>query len=135
MIENQITRPNLKGGRDQATFSPTPKLWFIWESTSFGSLTVFSFSFVGKNQQRKWEDEPLCSVKRFCIHFYPPWTGTGWSNWTDIIFGLITPDRSHSMKWDRCPFSHYIWTFWYIVSKNSNRFHKIFSDWCIGGVS
>ena len=59
---------------------------------------------------------------------------TGWSNWTEIIFDLITPDRRHPMKWDRCPFSHYIWTFWYIVSKNSNRLLTIFTDWCIGGV-
>ena len=59
---------------------------------------------------------------------------TGWSNWTGIIFDLITPDWRHPMRWDRCPFSHYIWTFWYIVSKNSNRFHTIFTDWCIGGV-
>ena len=29
---------------------------------------------------------------------------TGWFNWTDIIFDLITPDRRHPMKWDRCPF-------------------------------
>ena len=59
---------------------------------------------------------------------------TGWSNWTDIIFDLITRDWRHPMRWDRCPFSHYIWTFWYIVSNNSNRFYTIFTDWCIGGV-
>ena len=38
------------------------------------------------------------------------------------------------MKWDRSPFSPDIRTFWYIVSKNSNRFYIIFTDLCVGGL-
>ena len=59
---------------------------------------------------------------------------TGWSNWTEISFDLITPARRHPMKWDRSPFSPDIRTFWYIVSKNSNRFYIIFTDLCVGGL-
>ena len=36
--------------------------------------------------------------------------------------------------WDRSPFSPDIRTFWYIVSKNSNRFNVTFTDWWIGGL-
>ena len=54
---------------------------------------------------------------------------TGWSNWTGIRFDLITLARKHPMKWYRSPFSPDIRTFWYIVSKNSNRFYMIFTDW------
>ena len=38
------------------------------------------------------------------------------------------------MKWDRSPFSPDIRTFWYIVSKNSNRFYIIFTDGCVRGL-
>ena len=58
----------------------------------------------------------------------------GWSNWTGISFDLITLAKRHTMKCDRSPFSPDIRTFLYIVSKNSNRFNIIFTDWCVGGL-
>ena len=61
-------------------------------------------------------------------------TNTGCSKVNDISFDLITPARRHPMKWDRSPFSPDIRTFWYIVSKNSNRFYIIFTDLCVGGL-
>ena len=65
----------------------------------------------------------------------PKYRSTGWSNWTEISFDLITPARRHPMKWDICPFSLDIQTFSYMVSKNANKFHMIFIDWCVGGLS
>ena len=38
------------------------------------------------------------------------------------------------MKWDRSPFSLDIRTFWYIFSKNANRFYIFFTDWSVGGL-
>ena len=64
-------------------------------------------------------------------HFFPY---TGCSKVNDISFDLITPARRHPMKWDRSPFSPDIRTFWYIVSKNSNRFYIIFTDGCVRGL-
>ena len=52
---------------------------------------------------------------------------TGWSNWTGIIFDLITPD------WGVL-FLILSGHFDILFSKNSNRFHRIFTDWCIGGI-
>ena len=60
---------------------------------------------------------------------------TGCTNWTEISVDLIIPVRGCLMKWERCPFSLDIRTFWYIVSKNSNGFHIFFTDWCVGGLS
>ena len=62
------------------------------------------------------------------------WPYTGWFNWTEISFDLFTLARWHPMKWDRSHFSVDIWTFWYIVSKNFNRFHIFFTDWWVGGL-
>ena len=40
------------------------------------------------------------------------------------------------MKWDRCPFSLDIRTFcqFYKLFPKFNRFHMIFTDWCVGGL-
>ena len=67
------------------------------------------------------------------FHHSIPLGHTGWSNWTEISFDLITLARRHPMKWDRSLFSPDIRTFRYIISKHSNRFYIIFTDWCVGG--
>ena len=56
-----------------------------------------------------------------------PSSDTGWSNWIEISFDLITLGSRHPMKWDRSPFSPNIQTLWYILSKNSNRSYIIFT--------
>ena len=63
-----------------------------------------------------------CCILSYCcllVLVVPTWII---SNWTEISFDFITPARRHPMKWYRSPFSPDIRTFWYICSKNFNRF-------------
>ena len=110
---------------------PTPYIWNIWHTEDL--LTLHLNYWKCTYTVYKPDTITLCLC---CNH-------------TSLLFHIILlgyrviqlkwhnlwpPDRRHPMKWDRCHFSHYIWIFWYIVAKNSNRFQIFFTDWCVGGL-